>query len=31
NYAFSQARFTAKGVKWIGGLWAEHTAKGQMT
>lgn len=30
NYAFSQARFTAKGVKWIGGLWAEHTAKGQM-
>ncbi len=30
NYAFSQARFTAKGVKWIGGLWAEHIAKGQM-
>lgn len=28
NYAFSQARFTAKGVKWIGGLWAEHIAKG---
>ncbi|MBG0644764.1 phage antirepressor KilAC domain-containing protein [Enterobacter kobei] len=30
NYAFSQARFTAKGVKWIGGLWAEHIAKGQI-
>lgn len=28
NYAFSQARFTAKGVRWIGGLWAEHIAKG---
>ncbi|UAK18640.1 DNA-binding protein [Kluyvera sp. CRP] len=28
NYAFSQARFTPKGVKWIGGLWAEHVAKG---
>ncbi|HEI8943225.1 phage antirepressor KilAC domain-containing protein [Citrobacter freundii] len=28
NHAFSQARFTAKGVKWIGGLWAEHIAKG---
>ncbi|WP_105604217.1 phage antirepressor KilAC domain-containing protein [Cronobacter sakazakii] len=28
NHAFSQARFTAKGVKWIGGLWAEHVAKG---
>lgn len=27
NYAFSQARFTPKGVKWIGGLWAEHIAK----
>ncbi|MFB4719077.1 phage antirepressor KilAC domain-containing protein [Enterobacter chuandaensis] len=30
NYAFSQARFTAKGVKWIGGLWAEHISKGQI-
>lgn len=30
NYAFSQARFTAKGVKWIGGLWAEHIAKRQI-
>ncbi|HAI2344970.1 TPA: phage regulatory protein/antirepressor Ant [Escherichia coli] len=30
NYAFSQARFTAKGIKWIGGLWAEHIAKGQV-
>ncbi|EPT6928576.1 phage antirepressor KilAC domain-containing protein [Cronobacter turicensis] len=28
NHAFSQARFTTKGVKWIGGLWAEHVAKG---
>ncbi|ELM8829655.1 phage antirepressor KilAC domain-containing protein [Escherichia coli] len=28
NYAFSQSRFTAKGVKWIGGLWAEYLAKG---
>ncbi|RTQ23554.1 phage regulatory protein/antirepressor Ant [Enterobacter mori] len=30
NYAFSQARFTPKWVKWIGGLWAEHIAKGQI-
>lgn len=30
NYAFSQARFTAKGVKWISGLWAEHIAKGSI-
>ncbi|QGW18249.1 MULTISPECIES: phage antirepressor KilAC domain-containing protein [Leclercia] len=29
NHAFSQARFTAKGVRWIGGLWAEHIAKGE--
>ena len=29
NHAFSQARFTAKGIKWIGGLWAEHLAKGK--
>lgn len=28
NHAFSQTRFTAKGVKWIGGLWAAHIAKG---
>lgn len=28
NHPFSQARFTAKGVRWIGGLWAEHIAKG---
>ncbi|EFE7939921.1 phage regulatory protein/antirepressor Ant [Escherichia coli] len=28
NYAFSQARFTAKGVEWIGGLWTAHIAKG---
>lgn len=30
NYAFSQSRFTAKGIKWIGGLWAEYIAKGQV-
>ncbi|MGS3241519.1 phage antirepressor KilAC domain-containing protein [Klebsiella michiganensis] len=28
NHAFSQARFTAKGVRWIGGLWTEHKAGG---
>jgi len=28
NYAFTQARFTAKGVQWIGGLWMAHKAKG---
>lgn len=28
NYAFSQSRFTAKGVRWIGGLWTEYLAKG---
>lgn len=27
NYAFSQSRFTAKGVQWIGGLWTAHKAK----
>jgi phage antirepressor YoqD-like protein len=27
NHAFSQARFTAKGVRWIGGLWVEHLTK----
>lgn len=27
NHAFSQARFTAKGVQWIGGLLAAHIAK----
>lgn len=26
QHAFSQARFTAKGVKWIAGLWAGHLA-----
>ncbi|UIM99581.1 phage antirepressor KilAC domain-containing protein [Yersinia ruckeri] len=30
NHAFTQARFTPKGVKWIGGLWAEHLASGQV-
>lgn len=29
NHAFSQARFTAKGVRWIGGLWAAHLAAGR--
>lgn len=28
NHAFSQARFTAKGIRWIGGLWTEHAARG---
>ncbi|MRT06977.1 phage regulatory protein/antirepressor Ant [Pantoea agglomerans] len=29
NYMFSQSRFTAKGVQWIGGLWtADKTAGG---
>ncbi|NDL65420.1 phage antirepressor KilAC domain-containing protein [Acerihabitans arboris] len=27
RHAFSQARFTAKGVKWVAGLWAAHTAR----
>ncbi|QIE96587.1 phage regulatory protein/antirepressor Ant [Pantoea stewartii] len=27
NYAFSQSRFTAKGVQWIGGLWTAYKAK----
>ncbi|WP_145522803.1 phage antirepressor KilAC domain-containing protein [Yersinia bercovieri] len=27
NHAFTQARFTPKGVKWIGGLWAEYLVK----
>lgn len=29
NHAFSQSRFTAKGVKWIGGLWVAHLAAGR--
>ncbi|ENA1772549.1 phage antirepressor KilAC domain-containing protein [Yersinia ruckeri] len=29
NHTFTQARFTPKGVKWIGGLWAEHLAAGE--
>ncbi|EFH7974178.1 phage regulatory protein/antirepressor Ant [Escherichia coli] len=29
NHAFSQARFTAKGVQWVGGLWAAHLAAGR--
>lgn len=27
NHAFSQSRFTAKGIKWIAGLWAEHLTR----
>ncbi|EPB9886006.1 phage antirepressor KilAC domain-containing protein [Yersinia enterocolitica] len=27
SHAFTQARFTPKGVRWIGGLWAEYLAK----
>lgn len=27
NHAFAQSRFTAKGVKWIAGLWAEYKVK----
>lgn len=26
SYAFTQARFTPKGVKWVAGMWAEHLA-----
>ena len=26
QHAFSQARFTAKGVKWVASLWAGHIA-----
>lgn len=28
NHAFTQARFTPKGVKWIAGLWAEYQQQG---
>lgn len=28
NYMFSQSRFTAKEVQWIGGLWTAHKAVG---
>lgn len=28
NYAFSQSRFTAKGIQWIGGLWTAYKAAG---
>lgn len=28
NHAFSQARFTPKGVKWVAGLWAEYQQLG---
>lgn len=26
NYAFAQAKFTAKGVNWVAGQWMEHKA-----
>lgn len=26
EYAFAQARFTAKGVNWIAGQWMEYKA-----
>ncbi|RLR18247.1 hypothetical protein D8L93_02675 [Sodalis-like symbiont of Bactericera trigonica] len=29
RYAFSQERFTAKGVKWVADLWAAYTATPQ--
>ncbi|WP_074012679.1 phage antirepressor KilAC domain-containing protein [Candidatus Sodalis sp. SoCistrobi] len=29
RYAFSQARFTAKGVKWVADLWATYTVAPQ--
>ncbi|WP_410014098.1 phage antirepressor KilAC domain-containing protein [Sodalis sp. C49] len=29
RHAFSQTRFTAKGVKWAAGLWAAHIAQEQ--
>ncbi|WP_263752590.1 phage antirepressor KilAC domain-containing protein [Kosakonia cowanii] len=28
NHAFSQARFTAKGIQWVGGLWVAQKAQG---
>ncbi|MFM1272202.1 phage antirepressor KilAC domain-containing protein [Yersinia enterocolitica] len=27
NHAFAQSRFTPRGVKWVGGLWAEYLTK----
>ena len=30
QHAYSQTRFTPKGVKWIAGMWAEHITKGAM-
>lgn len=27
SHAFTQARFTPKGVRWVGGLWIEYLAK----
>ncbi|CRL44359.1 hypothetical protein SGGMMB4_01432 [Sodalis glossinidius str. 'morsitans'] len=29
RYTFSQARFTAKGVKWVADLWAAYSATPQ--
>ncbi|WP_243433244.1 phage antirepressor KilAC domain-containing protein [Pseudomonas sp. 58(2021)] len=30
GHAFSQARFTPKGVEWVAGLWAQHQLKGRV-
>lgn len=30
NHAFSQTRFTPKGVKWVAGLWAEYQQQGSL-
>ncbi|MBK3432492.1 phage antirepressor KilAC domain-containing protein [Pseudomonas lactis] len=30
GHAFSQARFTPKGVEWIAGVWAQHQLKGRV-
>lgn len=29
SHAYTQARFTPKGVQWVAGLWAEHQMEGQ--
>lgn len=30
EHAYSQAKFTAKGVEWVAGEWAKHQIKGQV-
>lgn len=30
GHAFSQARFTPKGVEWVAGLWAQYQLKGRV-